>query len=259
MARRARVGRRFGVNVRVAADAARTWDRSTHARSDHRSGRIHRVAPWPSGWSPKAGGSPGSTPSPRTTTARDKAANLAGLQSEPRFDLVRADVATAALDRLLADRPVVVHLAAQPGVRGSFGTGFDHYVHDNILGTQRVLEAALEAGCPRVVYASSSSVYGDAAGYPCLESRHADPAAVAVRGDQADLREARRGLPRARDLTRSGCATSPSTVRGSAPTWRSAGSARRPRAAASSPCTATAPSPGTSPTSTTRWTPPSAR
>jgi UDP-glucuronate 4-epimerase len=103
--------------------------------------------------------------------AQDKEANLAGLQGEPRFDLVRADVASDSLRRLLTDRPVIVHLAGQPGVRGSFGTGFDRYVHDNIIGTQRVLEAAREAGCPRVVYASSSSVYGDAAAYPCHESR----------------------------------------------------------------------------------------
>ena len=73
------------------------------------------------------------------------------------------------LDRLLADRPLVVHLAAQPGVLGSFGTGFDQYLHDNLLATQRLFEAAAEAGCPRVVYASSSSVYGDAEAYPCSE------------------------------------------------------------------------------------------
>jgi UDP-glucuronate 4-epimerase len=101
--------------------------------------------------------------------AADKEANLAGLVGERRFDLVRADVATMSLDRVLADRPLVVHLAAQPGVLGSFGTGFDQYLHDNLLATQRLFEAAAEAGCPRVVYASSSSVYGDAEAYPCYE------------------------------------------------------------------------------------------
>ena len=106
--------------------------------------------------------------SPFYATA-DKEANLAALVGEHRFDLVRADVATMPLDRLLADRPLVVHLAAQPGVLGSFGTGFDQYLHDNLLATQRMFEAAAEAGCPRVVYASSSSVYGDAEAYPCYE------------------------------------------------------------------------------------------
>jgi UDP-glucuronate 4-epimerase len=106
--------------------------------------------------------------SPFYATA-DKEANLAALVGERRFDLVRADVATMSLDRLLADRPLVVHLAAQPGVLGSFGTGFDQYLHDNLLATQRLFEAAAGAGCPRVVYASSSSVYGDAEAYPCVE------------------------------------------------------------------------------------------
>ena len=84
----------------------------------------------------------------------DKEANLAGLQHEPGFDLVRADLATTDLRKVLAGRPSVIHLAAQPGVRQSFGEGFDRYVHDNVLATQRVFEAALEAGCRRVVYAS---------------------------------------------------------------------------------------------------------
>ncbi len=100
----------------------------------------------------------------------DKDANLAGLREEPRFDLIRADLVTAPLRRLLAERPLIVHLAAQPGVRGSFGDGFERYVHDNILATQRLFDAARDAGCPRVVYASSSSVYGDAATYPCVEN-----------------------------------------------------------------------------------------
>src|SRR6185437_15040343 len=77
--------------------------------------------------------------------AADKEANLAALVGERRFDLVRADVATMSLGRLLADRPLVVHLAAQPGVLGSFGTGFDQYLHDNLLATQRLFEAAAEA------------------------------------------------------------------------------------------------------------------
>lgn len=99
----------------------------------------------------------------------DKEANLAGLQSEHRFDLIEADLADAPLDRIFADRPVVFHLAAQAGVRASFGDSFAGYVHDNLIATQRVLEHALAAGCPRVAMASSSSVYGDADAYPCTE------------------------------------------------------------------------------------------
>ncbi len=99
----------------------------------------------------------------------DKEANLAALRNEKRFDLVEADLADAPLQQIFADRPVVFHLAAQAGVRASFGDSFAGYVHDNLIATQRVLENALEAGCPRVAMASSSSVYGDAEEYPCIE------------------------------------------------------------------------------------------
>jgi nucleoside-diphosphate-sugar epimerase len=99
----------------------------------------------------------------------DKEANLAGLRNDPSFELIEADLADAPLARMFADRPVVFHLAAQAGVRASFGDSFAGYVHDNLIATQRVLEHALEAGCPRVAMASSSSVYGDADAYPCIE------------------------------------------------------------------------------------------
>lgn len=99
----------------------------------------------------------------------DKEANLTALRDEPRFDLIEADLVDAPLGRIFADRPVVFHLAAQAGVRGSFGDSFAGYVHDNLIATQRVLEHALAARCPRVAMASSSSVYGDAEEYPCVE------------------------------------------------------------------------------------------
>ena len=99
----------------------------------------------------------------------DKRRNLAGLTSEPHFDLVETDVVSDEFARLLRGRPVVFHLAAQPGVRKSFGDGFRRYLHDNVLATQRVFEAALDAGCPRVVYASSSSVYGEGPATPFHE------------------------------------------------------------------------------------------
>jgi len=98
-----------------------------------------------------------------------KEANLEGLRGEPRFTLVEADLAGADLAPLVADRPVVFHLAAQPGVRLSFGEHFARYARDNLLATQRVFEAALVAGSPRVVWASSSSVYGDAEAFPTVE------------------------------------------------------------------------------------------
>ena len=83
------------------------------------------------------------------------------------FDLARLDLAADDLGDAFAAADGVFHLAAQPGVR-SFGAVFDRYVRDNVLATQRVLEAAVGAGA-RVVFASSSSVYGDAERYPTPE------------------------------------------------------------------------------------------
>jgi UDP-glucuronate 4-epimerase len=81
------------------------------------------------------------------------------------FPVERFDVVDDALE--LAGVDGVFHLAAQPGVRPSFES-FDVYLRRNVLGTQRVLEAAVNAGA-RVVLASSSSVYGDAESYPTPE------------------------------------------------------------------------------------------
>jgi nucleoside-diphosphate-sugar epimerase len=102
---------------------------------------------------------------------REKEDNLLGLHADRRFALVEADLAVADLTPPMRDVSVVVHLAAQPGVRPSFGDAFARYTSDNLLATQRVLDAAKATDCPRVVWASSSSVYGDAASYPCVVSR----------------------------------------------------------------------------------------
>ena len=99
----------------------------------------------------------------------EKIQAMAGFQHHERFTFLGEDVVELPLRDLLTDRPVVFHLAAQPGVRGSFGQGFDRYVHDNVTATQRLFEAGLQAGVPRIVYASSSSVYGNAPSYPCVE------------------------------------------------------------------------------------------
>ena len=81
------------------------------------------------------------------------------------LDLERVDLAEDDLDFAGAD--AVFHLAGQPGVR-SFGSVFPDYLRDNALATQRVLEAAAAAEV-RVVFASSSSVYGDAERFPTGE------------------------------------------------------------------------------------------
>lgn len=101
----------------------------------------------------------------------DKERNLAALAGDPGFDLVEADLAADELAPLLAKRPAVVHLAARPGVRASFGEGFPACLRDNVGATQRLLDACLTAGAHRVVWASSSSVYGDTGGSPAHETR----------------------------------------------------------------------------------------
>ena len=98
-----------------------------------------------------------------------KRANVAGLHGHPSFELVEADLAVADADALLEGVDAVAHLAGQPGVRASWDTGFAVYVDRNVVATQRLLEAARRAGTGRFVYASSSSVYGDAESFPTPE------------------------------------------------------------------------------------------
>ena len=83
--------------------------------------------------------------------------------------LIEGDLATVDLVGLLGDVDTVFHQAGQPGVRASWRDGFDSYLRQNVLVTQRLLEAASEAALERVVYASSSSVYGNAPAYPTTE------------------------------------------------------------------------------------------
>ena len=98
-----------------------------------------------------------------------KEANLGPLRGSPRFRLVEGRLQDLDLAPLLEGAEHVYHLAAQAGVRASWGREFCHYTEHNVLATQRLLEAAVDAGRPTVVYASSSSVYGDAGDLPLRE------------------------------------------------------------------------------------------
>jgi nucleoside-diphosphate-sugar epimerase len=104
-----------------------------------------------------------------------KEQNIALLREVPRFTLIEADLASAPLDGLLEGIDTVYHLAAQAGVRGSFGENFRTYVTNNVLATQRLLEQAANASLSAFVYASSSSVYGNAAAYPTDEDTERRP------------------------------------------------------------------------------------
>jgi len=96
--------------------------------------------------------------------------NLGPLLRSSRFTFRRGDLLAVPLDPLLVRADVVYHLAGQPGVRGSWGPEFAVYLERNVLLTQRLLEAARRTGLRRLVYASSSSVYGDAETYPTRET-----------------------------------------------------------------------------------------
>jgi nucleoside-diphosphate-sugar epimerase len=90
-----------------------------------------------------------------------KRANVATLIPHPRFRLAELDLAEDDVRDQVAGASCVYHLAAQPGVRGSWGPGFAPYVRNNIVATQRLLET-IRGTDTRLVFASSSSVYGEA-------------------------------------------------------------------------------------------------
>jgi nucleoside-diphosphate-sugar epimerase len=98
-----------------------------------------------------------------------KEANLQLLTSRPRFSFVESTIQGADLDRVLEGVTHVFHLAAQAGVRKSWGQDFLVYTTNNIEATQVLLEACVGKPLHRLVYASSSSVYGDAATIPMRE------------------------------------------------------------------------------------------
>ena len=104
-----------------------------------------------------------------------KERNLAHLREAPTFRFVEARIQDADLQALLADRTHVFHLAAQAGVRISWGRDFDVYTANNIEATQRLLEACVGTAVERVVYASSSSVYGDLVKMPMREDALPQP------------------------------------------------------------------------------------
>ncbi len=109
-----------------------------------------------------------------------KLTNLERARSHDSFTFVPVDLARGDLEDIVEDCAVVYHLAAEPGVRTSWGEGFERYVRNNILATQHLLEALAEKPGRRLVYASSSSIYGSAESLPTPET--AVPAPVSPYG-----------------------------------------------------------------------------
>src|SRR5437773_1755926 len=101
---------------------------------------------------------------------RRKETHLRQAADSGPFQFLELDLQDISLTGLLRGTEVVFHQAGQPGVRSSWGTGFADYARNNVTVTQRLLEASENAGVGRFVYASSSSVYGNAPRLPTTES-----------------------------------------------------------------------------------------
>jgi UDP-glucose 4-epimerase len=107
---------------------------------------------------------------------RLKERNLSAAKRHPRFSFTEARIQDADLVRLLTDCTHVFHLAAQAGVRNSWGRDFNVYTTNNIEATQQLLEAAVRAPrLERFVYSSSSSVYGENPAMPMREDALPQP------------------------------------------------------------------------------------
>ncbi|NEP07184.1 MULTISPECIES: NAD-dependent epimerase/dehydratase family protein [unclassified Okeania] len=100
-----------------------------------------------------------------------KRQNISQFKDHSAFQLIENDIQSLNWSELLADIDIVYHQAAQAGVRASWGEGFRSYTERNINATQIILEAAKDApNLKRLVYASTSSVYGNAETFPTPET-----------------------------------------------------------------------------------------
>jgi nucleoside-diphosphate-sugar epimerase len=107
-----------------------------------------------------------------------KESNLAGLRDDPRFTLHELDLRTADLAVAVEGAEVIIHAAAMAGLPRSW-TDFELYMDANLLGTQRLLEAARAAAIGRFIHISTSSVYGlDAVGDETRPTRPISPYGV---------------------------------------------------------------------------------
>ena len=103
-----------------------------------------------------------------------KEAALAPAREHSSFSLIEHDLSGGVPEDALEGIEGIFHLAARPGVRASWGAGFEAYVSDNILASHAVADAAGDRGI-RLVFASSSSIYGDALAYPTPEDTPPSP------------------------------------------------------------------------------------
>ena len=99
-----------------------------------------------------------------------KLRNLKHAREWEAFEFVPVDLARGELEDLVEDADIVFHLAAEPGVRTSWTPRFETYLRNNLLATHHLLDACKRWPEKRFVYASSSSVYGQAETLPTPET-----------------------------------------------------------------------------------------
>ena len=104
-----------------------------------------------------------------------KERNLEGVRGRAGYEFIEGDLRELDLPKVLDGITHVFHLAAQAGVRRSWGADFQVYTGLNIDSTQRLLEACVGRPIERLVYASSSSVYGDDVAIPMVETAVPQP------------------------------------------------------------------------------------
>jgi len=104
-----------------------------------------------------------------------KEANLAVARANSRFTFIEGDLNDLDLPSILQPGDLIFHQAAQAGVRASWGQSFEAYTRHNVMATQRLLETCKQVMPARLVYASSSSVYGDTDKMPEHEDDHPRP------------------------------------------------------------------------------------
>ncbi|HWX87870.1 MAG TPA: GDP-mannose 4,6-dehydratase [Solirubrobacteraceae bacterium] len=98
-----------------------------------------------------------------------KEGNLARARDWNSFELLTFDLSQGNLAAVVSNCDTVYHLAAEPGVRSSWGNRFQRYAQNNLIATQCLLEALRSSPQTRMVYASSSSVYGQVESLPTRE------------------------------------------------------------------------------------------
>ena len=100
---------------------------------------------------------------------REKLRNLDRARDWDAFEFLPLDLSRGDLLALVSECDAIFHLAAEPGVRASWGAQFQAYLRNNVEATHRLLEAAAHIPARKFVFASSSSVYGDAERMPTPE------------------------------------------------------------------------------------------